>query len=92
MSCELPDDTDGCSFAPSLMRCDWLGGGTAVCLGECTRAEATNCSNDCRPDEYAASCGVIGPGMPPAADPPPGCRNAQFNPVGNAFCCCPCQS
>lgn len=90
VSCEPPDDTDACRFAQSLMRCKLPGGVTEVCLGECPDADATNCSNDCRPDEYAAMCGGIGPTAPPA-DPPPGCGNAQHTPGGATLYCCSCQ-
>jgi hypothetical protein len=90
VSCELPDDTDSCRFAASLVRCDLPDEATTVCLGECTDAGATNCRDDCRPDEYAASCGGIGPSAP-AADPPPGCGDARFTPAGVALYCCRCR-
>lgn len=84
---------DVCVAARTWLSCDSNGGATELCLSEdashCPGNDpGANCRNACKPSEYVAACGGVGPG--PVPDPPAGCRAVGAVPAGVAFYCCPC--
>ncbi|HVU03694.1 MAG TPA: BPTI/Kunitz domain-containing protein [Polyangiaceae bacterium] len=84
---------DVCTAARTWLSCDARGGATELCMSDdpshCPGDDpGSNCRNACKPSEYVAACGGVGPGNIPA--PPAGCRSAGAVPAGIAFYCCPC--
>jgi hypothetical protein len=89
-----------CRAARALVKCSDVTGGGRICLSDdpatCPDApsppETTTCQSQCAANEYAASCGSIGPSTRPRSesDPPVGCHMAMATPGGIAFYCCPC--
>jgi hypothetical protein len=99
-SCEWPASLDApaergaCHAARWLLQCDIGGGGHAICLSDdphaCPNAEAqSSCTSRCKADEYAISCGAVGPSST-SYDPPAGCHDEAPTPGGVVFYCCPC--
>lgn len=89
---------DSCKSAAAYLRCEFSGGVTGLCLSDdATRCPDNasvigtlkGCQNQCKPNEYAVSCGGIGPNIGNAA-PPAGCRSLGVTPGGPGFHCCPC--
>jgi len=74
--------------SPSGIGCSCLSD-TATCDG-CGPNEGFTCTNKCHANEYALSCGSIGPPTGPTQDPPVECRTVEATPAGIAFYCCPC--
>lgn len=100
-ACTWPSSLDGdassrtaCHAARALVSCGLPNGAGEMCLsGNPTTCPGGNqvggpCEDKCRPDEYAAACGGVGPG--PVPDPPPGCRTIGAVPAGIVYYCCPC--
>jgi len=54
----------------------------------------SDCKDQCAADEYALSCGGIGPAeadaAAPASNPPAACHMVSANPGGSVLYCCPC--
>jgi hypothetical protein len=80
-----------CGAARAALDCEFPNGAGCVCVSDGTTCEgcAATCTNKCDANEYAASCGGIGPSGP-SADPPAACRLVLPTPGGIAFYCCPC--
>jgi hypothetical protein len=92
-----------CVAARTLLSCP-LSGATQLCIsndptqcpagGAQAGAPSGPCRDHCQANEYAISCGTIGPGNHAAlvASPPTGCHGALTTPGGIYFECCPCGS
>jgi hypothetical protein len=95
-----PGACRGARTAVSCLRPDGFGCLCATdgrgCPG-CDPNQRAICRDECRPDEYAVSCGAGG--EPPDGgpivivydDPPPGCRVLDFGVGLPSIYCCPCQ-
>ena len=91
----VPEAPSACHSAPYFLKCDFGGGGIAMCASSNpTQCEETNgetdCHDQCADDEYAVACGGVGPNAPQFSEPP-GCRGFGRNPGGGSETfCCPC--
>ena len=95
-----PSVVDGgpgaCGSARAVVDCEFPNGAGCDCLTDNATCDGcgagATCTNKCKANEYAASCGSVGPGDPSItyADPPAGCRLGLATPAGVAFYCCPC--
>jgi hypothetical protein len=86
------DASPGCNTALFVLSCV-SPGMTEECSSDdpTTCPDATpgaTCTKLCKPVEYGASCGRIGPG--PSEPPPPTCRSVGATPAGITHYCCPC--
>jgi hypothetical protein len=95
-SSSLNDAAPGaCTAARALVTCTEANGEGSFCLSNdaltCsgTGAGAT-CQDKCAPNQYAVSCGQVGPSDSGDATPPANCSPGLFTPGGVAFYCCPC--
>jgi hypothetical protein len=85
-----------CGGARAAIDCEFPNGAGCDCITDNASCEGCStgatCTNKCAANEYAVSCGAIGPGDPSItyADAPAGCRLAIATPAGIAFYCCPC--
>jgi hypothetical protein len=102
--CSVPASREGandagtCTTGRAYLRCQLTNGDTELCLSDdlsrCPSessgvdAQATSCTDDCNSDEYAVTCGEIGPNGFVGA--PAGCRSIGTNPGGITTACCPC--
>jgi hypothetical protein len=105
-SLDPTDASNGqCVAARALLSCPLAGGVTEGCLsndltqcpsgGPQAGAPSGACQDECQANEYALSCGTIGPGNQDAEPPPPppaACRGAGVTPAGIYYECCPCGS
>ncbi len=87
--------SDGaCHAERALVKCSLPGGVTAECLSDdptsCPDSTGGSCADQCNKDEYAVSCGQVGPG--PIGSPPAACRSMGAIPAGIVYYCCPCGS
>jgi len=90
---------DSCLSKRALVRCMLPNDVTQTCLSDdptrcpsddgVATAAASSCTNQCEPNEYAVSCGGVGPNIG-SASPPAGCRSMGRTPGGPAPSCCPC--
>jgi hypothetical protein len=89
----------GCRASRTFVQCHDPAGGGCDCAsdgalgcdcGASVSAGPWTCDYACAADEYAVSCGSIGPSAGPPADAPSGCRSLGANPGGIATYCCPC--
>jgi hypothetical protein len=81
----------GCLAANALVECS-NGSIDETCLSDtvsCGGSDPGSCKNTCHGNEYALSCGGIGPQAMPA-NPPAECRAGLATPAGIVFFCCPC--
>jgi hypothetical protein len=84
-----------CTAARTLVNCTDANGGGSMCLSndsltcQGTAAGAT-CQDKCAPNQYAVSCGQVGPNSGDWT-PPANCSPGLFTPAGIAFYCCTCQ-
>jgi hypothetical protein len=95
-----PSVVDGgpgaCGAARAYIDCEFPNGAGCGCMtndASCSGCGAgATCTDKCSTNEYAASCGSVGPGNPAItyADPPAACRLILASPAGVAFYCCPC--
>jgi len=101
-ACKWPSSLDAAGGAPAggqcqakraLVQCSFQGL-SVECLSDdptkCPNVTSGTCVDQCASDEYAVSCGQVGPG--PIGTPPAGCRNLLATPAGIVFYCCPCGS
>jgi hypothetical protein len=84
-----------CGVGRALLDCEFPNGAGCGCVtnnATCDGCAGSTCTDTCDANEYAVSCGGIGPGDPSItyADPPAACRFASANPGGIAYYCCPC--
>jgi hypothetical protein len=83
-----------CRSDRRLLECKTPGGGGLDCLFQsCAEADGfrpDRCHDLCEPDEFAASCGGIGPNAASNAPPNSACHDALATPGGVIFYCCPC--
>ena len=104
-ACRWPAGLDGhdagrgaCVAARTFLSCAGPNGIVEECISDDPKQCAGEngmpgvsftCHDLCRPDEYGAVCGSVGPG--PISDPAAGCHGAAPTPGGTIFYCCPCQ-
>jgi len=84
-----------CKSRRGLLLCEINADSTEVCLSD----DLTHCPSDlapvplcvsqCEVDEYAVSCGGVGPDSGGALAPE-GCRSQGRTPAGPELFCCPC--
>lgn len=90
---------DSCTSKRASLTCALPGGVTELCLSDdltkCPAdpsglgASAVSCTNQCASNEYAVTCGGIGPNIGNAA-PPENCKSLGPTPGGPQSFCCPC--
>ena len=95
-----PSVVDGgpgsCGAARAYIDCEFPNGSGCGCMTDDTTCSGcgvgATCTDKCSANEYAVSCGSIGPGNPAItyADAPAGCRSLPPNPGGVSLSCCPC--
>jgi hypothetical protein len=84
-----------CRAARALVSCSTPGRATETCLSDdptrCPMGPqpASACHDSCKPDEYAVTCGAVGPSVGDAT-PPASCHDPMQTPGGPAFYCCTC--
>jgi Transposase len=88
------DGTPGaCGAARAYIDCEYPNGAGCGCMTDSTTCSGcgagATCTDKCGANEYAVSCGGIGPSAP-SADPPAACRFAAAIPAGIEYYCCPC--
>lgn len=94
-----PDESgssrDHCIASRTRLDCALPGGGGLSCPtnvpDRCETADAPAaemCVAECARNEFAATCGGVGPGPIPL--PPASCRFHGLVPAGLTFYCCPC--
>ena len=98
--CNWPSDLNNagpgaCTPARLLVSCTDANGASSMCLSDdaltCAgTALGATCQDKCQPNQYAVSCGEIGPGSGNWTTPP-NCSAGLFTPGGIAFYCCACQ-
>jgi hypothetical protein len=86
---------DHCVATRTRLSCALPDGATESCpTNDPTRCGGANapppeaCHAECARDEFAATCGGVGPGSIPV--PPAGCRQSGTVPGGLVLYCCPC--
>jgi hypothetical protein len=85
-----------CGAARAYIDCESPNGAGCGCMTDNTSCSGcgagATCTDKCSANEYAVSCGSVGPGNPSItyADPPAACRLVLASPAGVAFYCCPC--
>jgi hypothetical protein len=100
--CSWPSSLDdagpgGCRAARALVACHDSAGDTCVCLSSDPQscptcgASYSSCQDECALNEYAVTCGSVGPSPGGIASPPEGCTSKGANPGGSIEYCCPCQ-
>ena len=97
-SCKHPASLDdagvgACGIGHAVVDCTDQSGAGCGCISDtlsCDGCGGLTCKNKCKVNEYALSCGSIGPPTGPTADPPAECRGVEATPAGITFYCCPC--
>ena len=96
-SCKIPesisDAGSSCKVSRAFVRCSASIYTTVVGLADSVPLCSSDCLSICALDEYAASCGNIGPSTSPGsvAQLPDSCRAVEYLPGGATFYCCSCE-
>jgi hypothetical protein len=102
LQCHWPSSLDdagpgGCWAARALVACHDSAGDTCLCFSDSRGVCAScgdgysGCQDQCGPNQYAVSCGSVGPSPNGIADPPAGCTTMLVTPAGIIQYCCPCE-
>jgi len=82
---------DSCRAARMLVTCKGTDGSGAMCLGYEEKCDINarpgvtyTCANQCKPTEFAATCGTI---MGSSVEPPADCPVKLATPGGTLYCC-----
>ena len=94
---KMGSSRDRCVATRTRLSCALPGGATEICATDdplqCEHANAPPpeaCHAACGRNEFAATCGGVGPSGGPGPAPPAGCRFEGLVPGGLTYYCCPC--